>query len=542
MNSNTHADAIYYSENIYTVTDGMISGGVAVRSGIIVGVGKREKISGLRGRYTREYDFGAGLLMPGFIDGHTHMMPYVPKADLSKAMSIGECVDIVGDFAASHPELPVIMAEKWYAANWGGALPTREDIDSVVSDRPFLATDLDIHLLWCNTRLLMDEGYLTTGKKCGNISVLTGNRENMVETDLCGVPTGILRDEICMEILLKNQPDITDDTVKSMFDVWTGYGVTAINDMDFYEDDNRILKKTARLDRDGMLNVRVYASLDAAKATGKSINNAKRYMDSEMFRLNALKVFMDGTGAGRTAYMLRPYKGTKEYGNVYLSKEELLKYIRKADKHGLAMHVHCCGDRAFREALDVYETAAGEGIIFDERFSIEHCDTTAIEDVERPAKLGISLNLTPDFLAPTCRWSDNPYMQVYDDKTREELWRLKSFIDTGVNVSFGTDYTASSMNPFDQIYRAIERKSDDGKPDGGYRMEEAVSVEEAVCCYTIGSARSVGMEKFLGSIEVGKFADMIVVDTNIFRVSPEDIKKAKVLYTIVNGRMVYKRS
>ena len=159
----------------------------------------------------------------------------------------------------------------------------------------------------------------------------------------------------------------------------------------------------------------------------------------------------------------------------------------------------------------------------------------------RPAKLGISLNLTPDFLAPTYRWQDNPYIKVYDDETKEELWKIKSFIDTGVNVSFGTDYTASSMNPFDQLYRAIARKADDGYPLDGYKMEEAVDISQAIYCYTMGSAKSVGMEAMLGSIEAGKYADMIVVDTNLLVASADDIKKTKVLVTIVNGRMVFNR-
>ena len=118
---------------------------------------------------------------------------------------------------------------------------------------------------------------------------------------------------------------------------------------------------------------------------------------------------------------------------------------------------------------------------------------------------------------------------------------MKSFLDTGANVSFGTDYTASSMNPMDQLYRAVERKANDGLPENGYRPEEKLTLDQAVFCYTMGSARSVGMGDKLGSLESGKYADMIVLDTNIFESSMEDVKKAVVEMTILNGEIVYQR-
>ncbi len=541
MKQNKPVDTIYYSENIYTVSDGLISGGVAVFDGIIAAVGSKEEIQKLSSNNTEEIDFEDKLLMPGLIDGHTHMMPYVKKADLSKGSSIDECLSFIKSFYEENPDVDIVMGEKWYAANWGGKLPSRKEIDEILKDVPFLAIDLDIHLLWCNTKLLENEGFILPNGDATCLDDITSGRTVMVDTDENGIPTGILKDEICMEVFLKYQPKANVDTVKAMFDVWTKFGVTAVNDMDFYEADNEIYTITKELEKNNELNVRAFVSLDAAYATDEFIEKAKGYMNSDMLRVNSLKAFMDGTGAGYTAYMKRPYVGTDECGNVYLTNDKLLEYVRKASKHGLAMHTHCCGDRAVSQALSVYKTAKDEGIKFDERFSIEHCDTTDEEDVCVPASLGISLNLTPDFLAPTYRWQDNPYLKVYDDATKNELWKIKSFIDTGVNVSFGTDYTASSMNPFDQLYRAIYRKADDGNPVNGYKMEEAVDIKQAIYCYTYASARSIGMEEKLGSLETGKYADMIVLDTNILTAKEEEIKNAKVLVTILNGKIIYKK-
>ena len=361
----------------------------------------------------------------------------------------------------------------------------------------------------------------------------------MISVDENGDPTGLLSDQVAMEVTIQYGVPTTDDTVQGMLDVWTRYGVTAINDMDFYTADCEMYQYIKKFEEADKLHVRVFASLDAEKATDESIEYGKKYMGSDMFRLNSLKAFMDGTGAGMTAYMLKPYKGTDQVARPFWSSEQLLHFVEMADKHHLAMHTHCCGDAALRMTLDVYEKARDEGIVLNEKFSIEHCDTVAKEDIERPAKLGISLNLTPDFLAPTKKWKDNPYFAVYDEEVQKELWHMKSFLDTGVNVSFGTDYTASSMNPMDQLYRAVERKANDGNPEGGYMPEEKLTLEEAVRCYTMNSAKSIGMSDKLGSLDAGKYADMIVLNCNIFEVSMEEVKKAKVVTTIVNGDIVY---
>ena len=331
------------------------------------------------------------------------------------------------------------------------------------------------------------------------ISTISNGHPEMISVDENGNPTGLLSDQVAMDITIKYGVKTTDKTVGAMLDVWTKYGVTSINDMDFYTADCEMYKYIKKFEQNNLLNVRIFASLDAEKATDSSIEYGKKLMNSDMFHLNALKAFMDGTGAGMTAYMLTPYKNTNIVGKPFWTMRQLLNYIQLADSHGLAMHTHCCGDAAFRMVLDTYENAASMGIKMNNTFSIEHCDTVAAEDISRPARLGISLNLTPDFLAPTQKWKDNPYLMVYDKEVQKELWHLKSFLDTSVNVSFGTDYTASSMNPMDQIYRAVERRANDGNPKGGYMPSEALTIEEAVRCYTLNSAKSVGMENKLGS-------------------------------------------
>ena len=513
------ADSVYISENIYTVKGKCIKGGIAVKDGIILRVCTKEEIKQYCDGNTVIVDFGNDFMMPGFIDGHTHIMASIPKVDLSSASSIDDCKRLVKEFYESHKKMDIIIGEKWYAANLGGILPTKYDIDEIIKDVPFYASDLDLHMVWCNSVLL---------------------------NEINKVSDGVLVDKEAMDVIVKYKVPDTIENIKLMIDTWTGYGVTAVNGMDFYNSDEKVYEIINELLSTEQLNVRVFASLDAKEATDESIEHAKSYMNSDMFRLNALKAFLDGTGSGHTAYMKRKYCDRNTKGACYLSKEKLLEYIKLAYKHGLAMHTHTCGDRAVQIAVDTYKEAFESGVISDNRFSIEHLDTidkSELEKLEKMHKCGIkmSANLTPDFLAPTNCFKNNPYLKVFDQDDRKKLWRTRSIINTGINVSFGTDYTASSMNPFVQLYRAITREANDGNPVGGYLAEEKINIFDAIRCYTLGSAKSIGMEDRLGSIEEGKYADLIVLDRDITKVTPLEIKETKVLTTIINGKIIYQK-
>ena len=528
------AETIYQSTAIYTVTRGLLSGGVAVSQGRILAADRMEHLKEWIGAKTEIIDLKDRFLMPGFIDGHTHLMPYAPKVDLSDADSIAACVELVRKFYETHKETTFVRAEKWYEANWDGSMPTRYEIDPVLPDVPFLATDLDSHKVWVNSCLLKQIGITkeTVGQFCG------GNPDG-IQTDANGEPTGLLRDQIAMETIIRYGVPTTEENVCAALDQWTQYGVTAVNEMDFYTADCGVFRVLQKLEAEGRLHVRVFASLDAEQATDEAIAYGKKCMHSDRLRLNALKAFLDGTGSGLTAYMLEPYLGTQTRGRPFWSREQLLCFVKRAARHGLAMHTHCCGDAAVRMALDVYAQAAAEGVRLNPMFSLEHCDTVAGADLSRPAALGISLNMTPDFLAPTKTWKSNPYLRIYGPQVQNELWRIQTLLHTGANVSFGTDYTASSMNPMDQLYRAVERKAKDGNPAGGFLPAEKLTMEQALFCYTMGSAKSVGMEEKLGSLDAGKYADMIVLDRNLLREPPSEARKAKVVATLVEGKRVY---
>ena len=527
-------DKLIVSKNIYTVTNGLIDGAIGITGERISYVGPVDDAEPTPD--TEVIDLGDQFVMPGLIEGHTHMMPYRRQIDFSGASSLEECQKLIADFHREYPDENPVVGEKWFEANWGGKLPSKETADAVLPDVPFWAGDMEMHRVWMNSAMMKK---LNLSKD--TIDSFSKGRPQMVAVDDKGEPTGIVRDEVAMDLILSCSVEPDEENIGKMFDVWTHYGVTSINDMDFFTADSPILLITKKLLDKSHLNVRVFSSLDAKLATDDSIEEGKAYMNSDMFRLNALKSFLDGTAAGFTAYMLKPYKDTDCIGASYRTEDELFGFIQLADAHGLATHFHACGDASVRQALHAYQRAAASGIPLTEKNSIEHLDTALLSDVEEAAKLGITLNMTPDFLAPTQKWSDNPYIGIYtDDVENTELFSLGSFINTDINVSFGTDGTASSMNPMDQFYRAVTRRANDGFPVGGFRPEEGISIEKAIYCYTMGSARSIGMSDSLGSIETGKYADISVFDTNLLTAEPADIKKAKATMVISDGRVVFK--
>ena len=272
-----------------------------------------------------------------------------------------------------------------------------------------------------------------------------------------------------------------------------------------------------------------------------SSSNLLEYKGKQNYITVPLKIMIDGVASTYNASMLQPYKDKDTTGpKLYYDVDQLVDRIKKADKYGLATHYHVCGDAAVKQAVDSYVQASKEGVKLDKRFSVDHCDTTKDAEVKRLGELGISANLTPDFMNVSPEnWDDNVYLNIYDEDTKKELWRCKSFIDAGVNVAFGTDAYCSSYSPFVQMFRAVYRVGDDGKPDGGYDPWEKIDIKQAIKCYTINAAESAGWEKKVGTLEEGKLADVIVLDTNILDCSQDDLFKAGVEKTYLGGKLIY---
>ncbi len=536
------ADTILKSKVIYTVaSEEPISGGIAIKDGRILAVGSLEEMKPYNGSRTEIVDYGSKMLMPGFVDAHTHSMvePSVIGVDVTFISDMNEATRACQLWLEEHPKTDFIVGGGWYPPAWGGADPDKSYLDKVSTDIPISLTDFDHHNRWVNSKVLQMAGIDAAFAKEFNEE----KGEEMIKVDDNGNPTGYLT-ERATDLLLNVEPKATLENVETCVNVWSSYGVTTVNDMNPWAPADDIyyghLEKLRDQDK---LQVRHTLCLHA----DSSDEDIEKWVDrwnkeeDDMIRFGSLKIMIDGVASTHNASMLQPYTDQNTKGpELYYDVDELVEAIEKADKYGLATHFHVCGDAAVKQAVDAYVKAAADGVELDPRFSVDHCDTTKDEDVKRLGILGISANLTPDFMnvAPD-NWDDNVYLNIYDENTKKELWRCKSFIDAGVNVAFGTDAYCSSYSPFVQMYRAVYRVGDDGKPDGGYDPWEKIDIKQAIKCYTINAAISAGWDDEVGTLEEGKFADIIVLDTNILDCSGDDLFKASVERTYLGGKLIY---
>ena len=536
------ADMILKSSVIYTVaSEDPIAGGVAIKDGKILAVGSAEDMEQYTGDETEVVDYGDKMIMPGFVDAHTHSMiePSVIGVDVTFIADMNDATKACQDWLDEHPDTDFIVGGGWYAPIWGGDDPDKSYLDKVSTDIPISLTDFDHHNRWVNSKVLELAGIDAEFAKKFNEE----KGEEMIKVDDKGEPTGYLT-ERATDLLLDVEPKATEENVLTCINVWSTYGVTTVNDMnpwlpadDIYYD---ILEK---IRDEGKLQVRHTLTLHADSSEEDIEKWIKRWNseDDDFLKFGSLKIMIDGVASTYNASMLQPYKDTDNTGpKLYYEVDELVDRIKKADKYGLATHYHVCGDAAVKQAVDSYEQAAKDGVKLDPRFSVDHCDTTKEEDAKRMGELGISANMTPDFMnVSPDNWDDNVYLNIYDEDTKKELWRCKSFIDYGVNVAFGTDAYCSAYSPFVQMYRAVYRVGDDGKPEGGYDPWEKIDIKQAIKCYTLNSAISAGWDEKVGTLEEGKLADVIVLDTNILDCSQEELFKAGVEKTYLGGKLIY---
>jgi predicted amidohydrolase YtcJ len=256
-----------------------------------------------------------------------------------------------------------------------------------------------------------------------------------------------------------------------------------------------------------------------------------------MLRIGNLKGYADGSLGSRTAWFFQPYHDDPSTSGV--PRPDVLttmsQDVTNADKNGLQVMIHAIGDRSNATILDMYEKVARDDGPRDRRFRIEHSQHLRLEDIPRYGKLGVIPSMQPVHLTDDGRWAGDRL----DQARLKGAYAFRTLLDTGAHLAFGTDWSVAPLNPFFGIYAAVTRQTTDGKNPNGWFPEQKISVNEAVSCYTMGSAYAEFQEKVKGSLEVGKYADMIIVSDDIFTIDPPKIADAKVLTTIVDGRVVY---
>jgi predicted amidohydrolase YtcJ len=278
--------------------------------------------------------------------------------------------------------------------------------------------------------------------------------------------------------------------------------------------------------------IHLWPALDGDLEHAKQLR--ARYQ-SDMLRVSGLKQFIDGVITARTAYLLEPYADQADTRTeTSYPPETIKKWVVEADKEGFSIRFHAIGDGAIRLAFDAYEKAQKSNGKRDSRHSIEHVEVIHPDDIHRFKELGVTASMQPDHFAMSERG-------VYTDRIGAEreknVFSIHTLQKAGAKLAFGTDFPIDVLNPLLQIYRAVTRIDSSGKTV--WHPHERITLAEALKAYTAGSAYGTCREQELGTLEVGKLADIVVLERNLFEVPLEDIPEVKVQVTIVDGNVVY---
>jgi predicted amidohydrolase YtcJ len=428
-----------------------------------------------------------------------------------------------------------ILGGNWDESRWTPAeLPTKDLIDSFTADIPVFLYRYDGHSALANSAALRLAGITKqTPNPAGGIIV----------RDAQGNATGVLRDA-AMDFVSKVIPRLSHEqrleAIKRAMALAASVGVTSVQNMN--PDYADIAAYTELLERHE-LTVRIYAAPLITEGVDDQAKLGLRHAFGGPFlRIGAVKAFADGSLGSRTAYFFEPY--SDQPGNYGLLSDEMfpLSLMRdrmmKADAAGLQICTHAIGDRAISTVLDLYADVVRAHGDADRRLRIEHAQHMAAKDFDRFAQLHVIASVQPYHAIDDGRWAE---ARIGHDRA-SRTYAFRTFLNHGVRLAFGTDWDVAPLNPMLTIYAAVTRATLDGKHPNGWFPEQKLTVAEAVAAYTMGSAYAEFQEREKGSITVGKLADMVLLDSDIFTVPPEAIRRVRVVTTIVGGDVVWTSS
>ncbi len=534
------ADLVFRNGAVYTVDAARSwASAVGVRHGRIVYVGTDSLPAGLIGRGTEVVDLAGRMLLPGFQDAHVHPIESgvaLDQCDLNDAETIDAVSAGIRGWAAAHPTAPWVRGGGWQLPLFPDANPSKTLLDRLVPDRPAMLWAADGHSAWANSRAL---------KLAGITRETPDPRNGWIERDPRGEPSGTLR-ESAADLVSAVLPPITDaenaaglaraDSLASGFGITTMFSALT---------DEGHLRALSAADRAGTLTVRVVAALRVPGAGGDSLiarlRDWRTRYATDHVHPTAAKLFQDGVIESGTAALLAPYLGRgSDAGTPVRDQATLDRLAIALDGAGFQIHVHAIGDRAIRMALGALARARAANGPHDLRHGITHLELIDSADIPRFRDLGVVANfeplwangdeyltkLTEPFLGPArSRW----------------LYPIASVVRSGAIVTGGSDWSVSSLDPLQAIEVGITHRDPGDTVTAPWHPAERVDLPTMIALYTINAAWAHHLERETGSIEVGKLADLVVLDRNLFAVPPSKIHEARVVRTLFEGRTVYQR-
>lgn len=538
--ADTIADTIIVHAKIYTLNQKQPwAEALAISGDKIVAVGSDRGILAYRSPSTQVIDAASHLLLPGFEDCHIHFMDGslgLVQVDLNGASTIAEIQRRVKAYALAHEKEPWITGMGWTYPTFGpSALPDKKILDEVVPDRPVYLVAFDGHSSWANSKALAMAGITRDTPDPPNGKIVR---------DSSGDATGALK-ESAGDLIANLMPKPTRAerlaALRKGIQEANKVGLTRVHSAG---QDFEYLDLYDELRRKGDLTLRFYVAYflnppELRTEDLEKIEKARQTYHDDWISAGVVKTMLDGVVEAHTAAMLSPYSDDPtQSGKLFWEPAKYKAAVAELDRRGLQIFTHAIGEMAVRTALDAYEDAAKTNHTKDARPRIEHIETISADDIPRFGKLGVIASVQPLHLYPDADTLDI-WARNAGPERAQRAWSFHSIEKNGGRLAFGSDWPVVTLNPWTGMQTGITRKTAEGKPESGFVPAEAVSLEDAIKAYTLGAAFAGRREKQEGLLESGKLADLIIVNQDLFKISPSEIGKTEVLLTMVGGKVVY---